>query len=295
MASGKVGRFFLKPRNIAVLTGSILTIKLLPDFFPKHTTRPFIEAYQNGKICNLQDSQLEEFKEVCRALGVVKADKYHTFVTGRWQIGASGSPWLPNGVHFAIPIHFVDNPETSSLNLKGKSGAMKEGKLFKESFKLSKSARQFALAVETARIESGLPILKACLLPLYFLMGYATSFAILPTLNFLPLPVAILAIGSVYFMCYRFSIGRINESIDFSMDKKVANLSPEYANGGLEYVEKILQRNIALRGLLENGKKRFSYYGNENEGVFYSAHARLTERKDAIKTIVDDNTKCPIE
>ncbi|XP_033127810.1 transmembrane protein 177-like [Anneissia japonica] len=294
MAYERVSRVLLKPRNVVLLTGGILAIKIFPDAFPQLISRPLYQGYHGGRVRKLQDLQLEEFQEVCRNLGV-DAERYHLFVTGRWDIKAKGVSWMPNGVQFGIPVHFVEEPSIASIRFSDPIKTnldTKEGQLFQESFNLSKPARQFALASEVARIESGHTIAKACLLPTFIAVGYVTTFAALPMLNFLPRFVALLGIGSVYMIIYRFSLGQINESIDLRMDRKVANLSPTYANGGLEYYEKRIQKNIALRVLLESkGKKMYSYYGNEHQGIFYSASAPLTSRKDAIKKIVQQNNK----
>ena len=67
---------------------------------------------------------------------------------------------------------------------------------------------------------------------------------------------------------------------DHKVDRKVVQLGREYAEGGLEFYTKLLQRNMALRLLLgEAGSRLYTVYGN-NVAKWRRPHAMLTERRD---------------
>lgn len=51
---------------------------------------------------------------------------------------------------------------------------------------------------------------------------------------------------------------------EISADERAANVSPSYAEGGLEFYEKILQRNTALRQLMgKEGEDLYTVFGND--------------------------------
>lgn len=53
-------------------------------------------------------------------------------------------------------------------------------------------------------------------------------------------------------------------SHEIKADEQAANVSPSYAEGGLEFYEKILQRNTALRQLMgKEGEKLYTIFGND--------------------------------
>lgn len=67
------------------------------------------------------------------------------------------------------------------------------------------------------------------------------------------------------------------------VERNVAALGEEYVQGGVEYYEKILKRNIALRTLLgSQGEKRFTACGNDNT-LFRTRTLPNTMRYDNMK------------
>jgi len=74
-------------------------------------------------------------------------------------------------------------------------------------------------------------------------------------------------------------------------DMAVIKLGENYLKGGLEYYNKIIQRNIALHTLMgEEGKKLFTAGGNEQ--VFIrTKHLPLAMRRDYFKMKVDELNK----
>lgn len=69
---------------------------------------------------------------------------------------------------------------------------------------------------------------------------------------------------------------------DNSVDKRTANMGWAYAEGGLEFYLKSLERNVALRELMRaEGKVVYTAYGNDVSTVRRST-VQLTERRDAL-------------
>lgn len=70
---------------------------------------------------------------------------------------------------------------------------------------------------------------------------------------------------------------------DNSADRKAAALSKAYAEGGVEYYNKVLSRNKALRALMvTTGPKRYTAYGNV-VSTWRRDHVELTARRDNLQ------------
>jgi hypothetical protein len=70
-------------------------------------------------------------------------------------------------------------------------------------------------------------------------------------------------------------------------DRKTGKLSLDYAKGGVEFYSKILQRNMALRGLMgPSGEKMYTLYGNDVEFLRQS-HVPYSERKKNMELLAE--------
>ena len=84
---------------------------------------------------------------------------------------------------------------------------------------------------------------------------------------------------SVYYL-HLFCMDAILVRRDLKTDKNVSKLGVEYAEGGLEYYEKLLQRNKALRQLMgAAGEKAYTMYGNKMV-TLREGGAPITVRRD---------------
>lgn len=74
------------------------------------------------------------------------------------------------------------------------------------------------------------------------------------------------------------------------IDEELSQI-PELAEGGKEYYEKILQRNVALRKLLgKEGENMYTALGNENT-LFRTKHVPLVQRKTYFEEIFNKQNK----
>lgn len=62
-------------------------------------------------------------------------------------------------------------------------------------------------------------------------------------------------------------------------DKKLCDVDEEYIHGGIEYYEKLIQRNLALRDILPNGDQVYSEKGNKLALISVLSELPLTYRK----------------
>lgn len=97
--------------------------------------------------------------------------------------------------------------------------------------------------------------------------------------------------GSVFYVTYRYLLGVLNERHDLKTDDIVAQLGENYTEGGLEFYEKTLQRNKALRKLLgSKGEALYTYYGNDTPGVLWTKGAPITVKRAKFQNIVQNTS-----
>ncbi|XP_071811503.1 transmembrane protein 177-like isoform X1 [Apostichopus japonicus] len=281
------------PKNYVILgavSASLVGIaKACPLLFPSHLYRPIMEAYKGGKRIQPSMSQIQEFEDVCMELGI-KTDSFSTFITSQWDLKVKGLPFLPSGVQYGIPLLFVDEPVLSNTQFAENvrvNLASEEGSRFKQSLQLSVKARKFALAkgvVHAHQCFAAYPVLFA---PVAVVAGFASTFTVQVIAGMFPLSVTAFFVGSAFFCTYRYLTGVLNKHHDLKSDQIVAKLGQSYVEGGIEFYEKNLQRNKALRILLgTKGEKLYSYYGNVTPGVIWSRGAALTVKRENLVQIL---------
>lgn len=285
------------PRNFVVLGGSsavvVTLVKACPLLFPSQLYRPVMEAYKSGQKVKLGESQIQEFEDVCRDLEV-ETKPFHLFVTSRWDLKVKGLQFFPSGVHFGIPVLFVDKPELQNSKFAAKLKVnmdSEEGKAFKDSIQLSQKARKFALAKEVIYSKKHYAAYPLLLAPGAVIGGFVSTFALQVTASIFPLYITGFLVGSVFYVTYRYLLGVLNERHDLKTDDIVAQLGENYAEGGLEFYEKTLQRNKALRKLLgSKGEALYTYYGNDTPGVLWTKGAPITVKRAKFQNIVQNTS-----
>lgn len=275
------------PRNFVLLGGAsasvVAIVKACPLLFPNQLYRPLMEGYKGGKKIQLTKSQIQEYEDTCRLLEV-DTNSYHLFVTSRWDPKVRGLPFLPSGVLFGIPAHFIDEPVLPSSkfaeNIKVHLNS-EEGSDLKQSLTLSQKARKFALAKEVVHAHKCFTAYPVVIAPGAVVAGFATTFAVQVTAGMFPLSMTAFLVGSLFLFTYRYLTGALNERNDLKTDEIVAQLGQDYVEGGIEFYQKNLERNKALRKLLgTKGEKLYSYYGNVIPGVAWSSGAPITLKRD---------------
>ena len=290
----RVALFLQHPRNLfisaGVVSGGVICIKSAPHVFPGLVFRPYYQAYKHDKAYELVPSQKSEFLQVCEDLGV-KPKGYEVFVSSVFDIAWRGLPWLAGGVKFGFPETLRDKPDVSADRFPDpiKSGMdSEEGRKLQKALCLSQNARKFALAKEIALIDKNFPLYSIALAPCAITANFGLV-ALTQITNVVRQPnFFLLTLTCIPFYCaYQFLLSSIKERTDVKLDAQIARLGSEYVDGGVEYYEKRLEKNIALRKLLDTkGEKLYTYYGNERPAGILglrSYGAPLTQKLTAMQ------------
>ncbi len=72
------------------------------------------------------------------------------------------------------------------------------------------------------------------------------------------------------------------------LDEAACQLGPSYARGGVEFYDKMLQRHIALREMLPDGKGKtlFNLKGENYSNLKSGIHIRYSDRRDNCRKFV---------
>lgn len=75
------------------------------------------------------------------------------------------------------------------------------------------------------------------------------------------------SIGVVFILMYVFMKDVISLTYEKNVEEKIFKMSEAYIRGGIEYYQKAIQRNKALRNLTKKGASRYSVTGNETSFI----------------------------
>lgn len=90
-------------------------------------------------------------------------------------------------------------------------------------------------------------------------------------------------VASTWFLLYLTIMDTYYCWQDNAVDKKTAHLTRTYAEGGVEYYEKLLARNRALRSIMgSEGQRKITPFGNI-VSTWRRSHVQLTTRRDNLQ------------
>lgn len=135
---------------------------------------------------------------------------------------------------------------------------------------LSEKAQLFAIAREIKFANSGKVLLDTFFSTSVFIFMYSLGAHLNQKLNFYSKPFIFR--GCMYSGIMLFGMGIYTFLTDFTqnhydmaIDKELCEKNVIFAEGGNEFYEKMLKRNMALRKLLGTfGESKYSALGNEN-------------------------------
>lgn len=168
------------------------------------------------------------------------------------------------------------------------------GELLLQSIVLSEKAKKFAIAREI-QYGSTYHVTVETLLRLSFLfMAYASGFCLNHLLQLKRIMkrwgrgAVFSAIGGTFYLLFLLADDTYYCRRDVKVDMKAAKYGPEYAEGGVEFYNKLLQRNMALRVLMgSEGDRLYTLYGNAVT-TLRRPEATLTERRDLLNTYLEE-------
>lgn len=233
--------------------------------------------------------------------GVSPSKNYSAFASFGFHPVGAGIPWLPAGAQIGIPANFnstVDDPSgitnrTIFINGKTVDWSSSAGSALKEALVFSLGAQKFVIAREVARLQSGGPVMSAAVAPVC--LGGAWVYSVVlkqilglhggPALFRRAANVVALGLGAV---SYFLTTDAVNQWIDFSSDRRAAEVSRDYAKGGVEFYDKILSRNRTLRSLMgQKGEDMYAPSGNLFPAhLLQLKHAPYTLRREGILTLL---------
>jgi len=167
---------------------------------------------------------------------------------------------------------------------------------FRDSLVISENAKKFAIARELERIKSGLLVIETViptvlvLSAFYFLGVIEREVKILkggpPRVR---MAFYMVWAGATFFVTQHL-LDNARRDGEAKFDLRASKLGKEYAEGGVEFYDKKLQRNIALRYLapVDKGKKFYNLKGEFNEYWFRKKYVPLEERRKICQNVLNE-------
>ncbi|EFA10319.1 transmembrane protein 177 [Tribolium castaneum] len=273
-------------------TSVILLAHTLPQTIFLSQYEDLFHLYKHGFSVPLTEKVQKRFEKALDLLEVEHRDRhlYKPFAAYGFDIFSAGTSYSKFGVRVGIPTHFFYDDESSvdksSIKIRDESVIWEsdEGKLLLKSLVLSENAQIYAMAREIKMRDT----LKGMLDTVVAVVSWSGMYGISNTLNIKfdlyskPRPVRII----MYCLVGAFSFGSYVFCKDFSqvyyetqIDKELKEKNPVFAEGGKEFYNKIVARNIALRKMLgKEGERAYTALGNDNY-LFRYRHVPVVQRK----------------
>ncbi|XP_066497235.1 transmembrane protein 177-like [Hoplias malabaricus] len=277
--------------------GGVFAANIFYHVFPDHTYRKLYQAWSKGEPAELSENLEKVFQEVLTDSDVSSSCKYSAFAAYGFHPVGAGVPWLPSGAQIGVPANFngtKDDPSgitnrTILINGREVEWDSEVGTALKDALVLSRDAQKFAIAREVLRLDSGGPIMQAAVAPTCLAGAWIYSVALKQIFGLmggsliLRAGVNLVALG-LGAVSYFLSSDALSQWLEFRSDKQAARLSRRYAEGGVEFYDKILSRNKTLRVLMgTKGEEMYAPSGNLFPSSILSLkHAPYTSRREGI-------------
>ncbi|XP_055017900.1 transmembrane protein 177 isoform X2 [Boleophthalmus pectinirostris] len=305
MASGwlRVSALMQKYRSPLLIStcSGLFGLNLVQHLVPDQTFCSLYQAWSKGEPVQLSPKLEKLFQQVLQDYCVSSPQKFLAFASFGFHPVGAGLPLLPSGVHVGIPANFNSSEEDTTgitdrtifINGRAVDWSSATGTALRHALVLSEPAQKFALAREVARLDGCLPVLSAAVAPAC--VGGVWVYSVLlkqvfglhsgPMVFRVAVNALSLCLGAVsYFLCS----DAVGQFVDYSSDRRAAAVSPLYANGGVEFYDKILSRNRTLRSLMgQKGEEMYAPNGNLfPANLLQLKHAPYTARRDGIQAMI---------
>jgi len=283
--------------------GGVFAANMFYHVFPDVSYRQLYQAWHKGEPVKLSEKLEDVFQQVLKDYGVHSSKNFLAFASFGFHPVGAGVPWLPAGAQIGIPANFnstADDPSgitnrTIFINGKAVEWDSATGTALRESLVFSREAQKFAVAREVARLQSGGPVVSAAVAP--FCLGGVWVYSVVlkqvfalhagPALLRGGVNVVALGLGAV---SYLLASDAVSQWTDYSSDRRAARVSHDYAQGGVEFYDKILSRNKTLRSLMgQKGEEMYAPSGNLFPAhLLQLKHAPYTSRRDGILALLKE-------
>ncbi|XP_034070976.1 transmembrane protein 177 [Gymnodraco acuticeps] len=285
--------------------GGVFGANMFYHMFPDMTYRQLYQAWSKGEPVTMSEKLQDVFQQVLKDYGISSPDNFSAFASYGFHPVGAGVPWLPAGAKIGIPANFNSTSDDSkgitnrTIFIDGKAvdWSSEVGSALQEALVLSLGAQKFAIAREVARLQSAGPVLNAAVAPVC--LGGVWVYSVLmkqlfglhtgPLLFRGGVNILALGIGAVSFFLASDSV---RSWIDNSSDRRAAGVSRVYAQGGVEFYDKMLSRNQTLRSLMgQKGVEMYAPSGNLfPANLLQLKQTPYTARRQGIlKLLVEEN------
>ncbi|XP_012662338.1 transmembrane protein 177 [Otolemur garnettii] len=288
---------FVQRHRKSLLVGSctgLFGVQISYYLFPDPVIQWLYQYWPYGQPAPLSPKLQHLFQEVLQDIGVPLSHRYKPFTTFTFQPVVAGFPRLPAGAVVGIPASFLGGVVTNTDHLVVVHGQRVNwqspvGVRLRDALTLSHDAQKFALAREVVYLESSAAALQALLAPACLAGTWALGVGAKHALGLYGGPMNLraafnLVAAVVGFVVYAFSMDSLTHFLEAWQDRRTASLSAAYAQGGVEFYEKILSGNLALRSLLgREGEKLYTPSGNVIPSHWFRIkHLPYTTRRDSV-------------
>lgn len=288
---------FVQRHRTGLLVGScagLFGVKISFHLFADPIVQWLYQYWPHGLPAPLNPQLQSLFQEVLQDMAVPSAHCYKPFTTFTFQPVSAGFPRLPTGAVVGIPAIFLGGPVTNANHTVIIHGQRVDwqspvGTRLRDALTLTHDAQKFALAREVVYLESGVAALQALPAPACLAGTWVLSVSVKHALGLYGGPMSLRVVFNLVtlmagFMAYAFSMDSLTVALEGWLDRRIASMSAADALGGVEFYEKILSGNLALRGLLgRQGEKLYTSSGNiVSKHWFRIQHLPYTTRRDSV-------------
>ncbi|XP_055086586.1 transmembrane protein 177 isoform X2 [Periophthalmus magnuspinnatus] len=288
---------YRSPLLISTCSG-LFGLNLVQHLVPDQTFCSLYQAWSKGEPVQLSQKLEALFQQ---DYGVVSPQKFSPFASFGFHPVGAGLPLLPSGVRVGIPANFNSSEEDTTgitdrtifINGRAVDWSSATGSALRHALLLSEHAQKFALAREVARLDGYLPVMSAAVAPVCVGGVWVYSVLLKQLFRLHSGPVVFRAAVNALSLClgavsYLLCSDAVGQFVDYSSDRRAAAVSPHYANGGVEFYDKILSRNRTLRSLMgQKGEEMYAPNGNLfPANLLQLKHVPYTARRDGIRAMI---------
>ncbi|KAK0098246.1 hypothetical protein PV326_010145 [Microctonus aethiopoides] len=213
------------------------------------------------------------------------------FMVCGFDVWHEGSLRTKYGSIIGLPVNFTYHDIESIdknqiiINNEPLNLSRDDAKKFLESFLLSDDGKKYAIAHEILMTDNYNIVIQSVVSALLTGGVYVLSAHLNESLSMFDKPrtirvVMYLVIASFFWGVWAMQKDILTRRYESSVDEKISQLGPKYVKGAVEFYDKMLQRNIALRTLLgTQGEKAYTCKGNE-QFIIRMKKLPITHRKN---------------
>uniref|UniRef100_A0A8D8WCZ2 Transmembrane protein 177 n=2 Tax=Cacopsylla melanoneura TaxID=428564 RepID=A0A8D8WCZ2_9HEMI len=270
----------INKQTVSMILGGLTSVYIgicsTAHTFLLHQYQDLFQAYEQSKKVSMSEELEQRYRQVLEDLNSDDADKdlSKVFMSIRPEphhIGLSGSKY---SFRIGLPLKFAyKSPQDINPNMKIESKYVdfgsEEGNLLRESLVLSEKAQKFAMGHEVLQCDMVAYYLQLT----YPTVGCFAGFFLgnkgyeMLQLYKKPFQARIVFFTGISIFSYGLYIllkDKTQTALEEISLTKLSALGRDYIEGGIEYFEKQLKINKALRKLLHDGESTYAVTGNLN-------------------------------